>query len=56
MPLNKGAKAKTKAGKAENMRILKSEGKPRKQQIAIMLSEAGESKKSKKGKSYAKRT
>jgi hypothetical protein len=47
MPLVKGAKAKTKKGKAENMRILKEEGKPRKQQIAIMLSEAGESKKSK---------
>ncbi len=55
MPLVKNAKAKTRKGKAENMRILKAEGKPRKQQIAIMLSEAGESKKSKrkskKGKS-----
>lgn len=52
MPLVKGAKAKTKKGKAENMSILKSEGKPRKQQIAIMLSEAGESK---KGKSRGKK-
>lgn len=48
MPLVKGAKAKTKAGKAENMRILAEEGKPRKQQIAIMLSEAGESRKKKR--------
>ncbi len=47
MPLVKGARAKTKKGKAENMRILKEEGKPRKQQIAIMLSEAGESYKGK---------
>ena len=44
MPLVKGAKAKTKAGKAKNMEKLKAEGKPRKQQVAIMLSEAGESK------------
>lgn len=44
MPLVKGAKAKTKAGKAENMRKLKKEGYPPKQRIAIMLSEAGESK------------
>lgn len=50
MPLVKGVKAKTKAGKAENMRILKAEGKPRKQRIAIMLSEAGESNKGKKKK------
>ena len=49
MPLIKGAKAKTKAGKAKNMETLKTEGKPRKQQIAIMLSKAGESKR-KKGK------
>jgi hypothetical protein len=48
MPLVKGTKAKTKKGKAENMRMLKEEGKPRKQQIAIMMSEAGESKKSKR--------
>lgn len=50
MPLVKGAKAKTKAGKAKNMEILQAEGKPRKQQIAIMLSEAGESKKKRKKK------
>jgi hypothetical protein len=54
MPLVKGAKAKTKKGKAENMHTLKAEGKPRKQQIAIMLSEAGESRKQ-KGKSYGKK-
>jgi hypothetical protein len=47
MPLVKGARARTKKGKAENMRILKAEGMPREQQIAIMLSEAGESNKGK---------
>ncbi len=55
MPLVKGEKAKTKAGKAENIRRLKAEGKPKKQQIAIMLAEAGESKykgSEKRGKKY----
>lgn len=47
MPLVTGKKAKTKEGKAENMRRLQAEGKPRKQQVAIMLSEAHESYKSK---------
>lgn len=42
MPLQKG---KSKAAMAANYKVLKAEGKPKKQRIAIMLSEAGLSKK-----------
>ena len=55
VPLVKGVAAKTKKGKAENMRRLKEEGYPQKQSVAIMLSEAGESKGKKKSKSKGRR-
>ena len=50
MPLVKGKKAKTKAGKAANYKAEVTAGKPKKQAVAIMLSQAGESKPKKKGK------
>lgn len=40
MPLIKGPKAKTKTGIGENIKRLEKESKPRKQAIAIALSEA----------------
>jgi hypothetical protein len=42
MPLVKGPKAKTKSGISENIRKLKSENYPKKQAVAIALSEARE--------------
>jgi len=54
MPLNKGAKAKTKAGKSENMRRLVKEGYPTKQAAAIMYSEAGEAGQARKLKGKRK--
>lgn len=47
MPLIKGD---TKEAKASNYKKLREEGYPPKQQVAIMLSEAGESNQSKKSK------
>lgn len=44
MPLVKGKAAKTRAGKESNLKAELSAGKPRKQALAIMYSEAGESK------------
>lgn len=40
MPLVKGPKAKTRSGISENISKLKSEGYPKKQRVAIALSEA----------------
>ena len=48
MPLIKGKAAKTKSGKEANLKAELSAGKPKKQALAIMYSEAGESKKRKK--------
>ena len=48
MPLVKGKKAKTKKGIAENIRRERKAGRPEAQSIAIAMSEAGKSKKSKK--------
>lgn len=42
MPLVKGPKAKTQSGISENISKLKSEGYPKKQRVAIALSEARE--------------
>lgn len=42
MPLVKGPKAKTKAGIGENIKRLTKENKPKKQAIALALSEARE--------------
>ena len=50
MPLVKGEKAKTRAGKEANLKAELNAGKPKKQALAIMYSEAGESKKKKKKK------
>jgi len=47
MPLIKGAKAKSKKAVSSNIRKSMKEGKPQKQAIAIALSLAGKSKKSK---------
>lgn len=47
MPLKKGSSKKTMG---ENYKKLQSEGYPKKQTVAIMLSEAGKSKKSSKKK------
>ena len=49
MPLIKGSKAKTKKGKEANLKAELAAGKPKAQALAIMYSEAGESKR-KKGK------
>ena len=48
MPLNKGAKAKTKKGFSENVKREMEAGKPQKQAVAIAYSEAGESKRKKR--------
>ena len=48
MPNIKGAKAKTKKGISENIRIERHAGKPEKRSIAIAMNLAGKSKK--KGK------
>ncbi len=50
MPLTKGAKAKTKAGFAKNVKAEIKAGKPQKQALAIAYSEAGESKSKRKKK------
>lgn len=50
MPLVKGKAAKTKAGKEANLKAELAAGKPKKQALAIMYSEAGESRKSRKPK------
>lgn len=47
MPLVKGKKAKTRAGREENIRREVNEGKPIKQAVAISYSLAGEKKKKK---------
>lgn len=51
MPLNKGAKARTKKGFSENIKAEMKAGKPQKQAVAIAYSEADEGK---KGKSHGK--
>ena len=48
MPLEKGAKAKTKKGFSKNVKAEMNAGKSQKQSVAIAYSEAGEKKKSKK--------
>ncbi|HKC68456.1 MAG TPA: hypothetical protein VKG26_09510 [Bacteroidia bacterium] len=48
MPLNKGAKARTKKGFSENVKREMEAGKPQKQAVAIAYSEAGEKRKKKK--------
>ena len=48
MPNIKGAKAKTKKGISDNIRIERESGRPEKQSIAIAMSLAGKSKKKKK--------
>ena len=50
MPLVKGRKAKTKAGKEANLRAELAAGKSKNQSLAIMYSEAGEKKKKSKKK------
>ena len=47
MPLIGGKKAKTKAGISQNIKKEMDYGKPKKQAIAIALSKAGKSNKSK---------
>lgn len=42
MPLISGPKAKSKSGIGENIKKLKGEGYPKKQSVAIALSEARE--------------
>jgi hypothetical protein len=49
MPLLKGSKAKSKKGISKNISKLRDEGKGQKQAIAIAMSVAGKSKKTKKG-------
>lgn len=44
MPLMKGAKAKTKKGMEHNLKTELASGKKKSQALAIMYSEAGESK------------
>lgn len=51
MPLNKGAKARSKKGFSENIEREMKAGKPQKQAVAIAYSEARRSKKKPKGKS-----
>jgi hypothetical protein len=50
MPLAKGAKAKTKAGFAKNIKTEMKAGKKQSQAVAIAYSEAGEKKRKSKGK------
>jgi len=50
MPLVKGAKAKTKAGIATNIKKEIKAGKNPKQAVAIAYSVAGKSRKKKRGK------
>lgn len=50
MPLIKGKAAKTRTGKEANLKAELSAGKPKKQALAIMYSEANEKKSSKKKK------
>ena len=50
MPLVKGKAAKTKKGISENIRRERKAGKPEDQSIAIAMSEAGKSRRKKKGK------
>ena len=56
MPLNKGAKAKTRKGFSENVKREMEAGKPQRQSVAIAYSLAGESKSKKgKGKGHGKK-
>lgn len=48
MPLNKGAKAKTKKGFSENVKTEMKAGRSQRQSLAIAYSEAGESKRKKR--------
>lgn len=50
MPLNKGAKARSRKGFSENVKTEMAAGKPQKQAVAIAYSEARGSKKKGKGK------
>lgn len=50
MPLNKGAKARTRKGFSENIKAEMKAGKPQKQAVAIAYSVAKEKKKSSKRK------
>lgn len=50
MPLVKGQKAKSKKGISENIRREMEAGKPQKQAVAIAMSVAGKSKKTKRKK------
>jgi hypothetical protein len=45
MPLEKGAKARTKKGFSKNVKTEMAAGKPQDQAVAIAYSEAGEKKK-----------
>lgn len=54
MPLVKGKAAKTKKGKEKNLKAELKAGKPKDQALAIMYSEAGESK-AKKSKAKKRR-
>jgi hypothetical protein len=48
MPLNKGAKARTKKGFSQNVEREMARGKPQKQAVAIAYSEANRPKKKSK--------
>jgi hypothetical protein len=50
MPLNHGAKARTKKGFSENVEREMNSGKPQKQAVAIAYSEARQSSKKSKDK------
>ncbi len=49
MPLNHGAKARTRKGFSENVKREMKSGKPQKQAVAIAYSEADRPKSKKKG-------